>query len=273
MKNTIHMLQSVKNSQMNSFLITTESGKVIAIDGGWKQDAGKFLRYLRDLTGEAVPHVDAWFLTHPHLDHIDAFKEMMEFHRDEVSVDRVYFHFPSSTFLAADESSVQTMEEFYHVLPLFADRVRFVSGGDKLDVGEAHFDILYTHDFEFKGNVCNNSCLVFRMTLGGKSVLFLGDCGVEAGQKILRLWGESGILKSDLCQMAHHGQNGCDKEFYQAVAPTACIWCTPDWLWDNNVGKGFNTHIFKTVEVRGWMDELGVKTHYVMKDGDQMIEL
>ena len=46
MKNAIHMLHSITNTQMNSFLITTASGKIIAIDGGLRGDALYFLEYL-----------------------------------------------------------------------------------------------------------------------------------------------------------------------------------------------------------------------------------
>ena len=112
------------------------------------------------------------------------------------------------------------------------------------------------------------------MELGGKSVMFTGDCGVEAGEKIVRLWKNSGLLKCDICQMAHHGQNGCDRDFYEEVAPTTgAFWCAPDWLWNNDAGKGYNTHCFKTVEVQGWMEELGVKEHYILMNGTQVIEL
>ena len=62
-------------------------------------------------------------------------------------------------------------------------------------------------------------------------------------------------------------------DVYQAISPSACLWCTPDWLWNNDAGLGYNTHCFKTIEVQGWMEKLGVKTHYVTKDGDQTIEL
>ena len=34
MKNSIHMLASVDGGQMNSFIVTTEGGAVIVIDGG-----------------------------------------------------------------------------------------------------------------------------------------------------------------------------------------------------------------------------------------------
>ena len=103
--------------------------------------------------------------------------------------------------------------------------------------------------------------------------MFTGDCGVEAGLKILERYGDSGILKCDICQMAHHGQEGCSREFYEAVSPTECLWCTPDWLWNNDRGNGFNTHFYKTVEVRGWMEEIGVKKNYVTMNGTQVCRL
>lgn len=274
MKNAIHMLKTVTGTQMNSFLIATESGKIIAIDGGFRQDAPYFLQYLRELTQTDVPHIDAWFLTHPHRDHIYAFTEIMENHLNELTVGNVYFNFPSIQFIAREEpTEEETMRDFFSVLPRFADKIRICSGGDRYTIGEAQIDVLYSTDFELNRNVGNNASLVFRMTLGGKTALFTGDCGVEAGRKVLRLWKDRGMVKADICQMAHHGQNGCEREFYEAVAPSVCLWCTPQWLWDNDAGEGYNTHIWQTVVVRGWMDELGVKTHYVIKDGTQVCEL
>ena len=57
----------------------------------------------------------------------------------------------------------------------------------------------------------------------------------------------------------------------QAVAPRVCLWNTPDWLWNNDAGNGFDTGPWRTVEVRGWMEELGVRRHFVSKDGEQTI--
>ena len=51
-------------------------------------------------------------------------------------------------------------------------------------------------------------------------------------------------------QMAHHGQNGVSREFYEYIKPQRCIWATPEWLWNNDGGKGFDTHKFQTVRTR-----------------------
>lgn len=268
MKNAIHMLASSSNRQMNSFVITTEGGKVIVIDGGYREDALDFLEKLRKITGSEKPHVDAWFLTHSHSDHVEAFLEIVEKYSDMVDYDVVYYNFPSAQFLGReDKDAERTAREFASDLHLFVKKACIVSGGDHYDVGDASFDILYTADFEFTHNVCNNSGIMMIMNLGGKKTMFAADCGIEAGEKVLRLYGND-VLKCDICQMAHHGQNGCDKPFYEAVRPEICLWCTPQWLWDNDAGQGYNTYIFKTIVVRGWMEELGVKQNYVTKDGD-----
>ncbi len=282
-QNAIHMLNTVQKqtgekhiyNMMNSFIITTEDGKLIVIDGGQRVNAENLISYLKKVSGENIPHIDAWFLTHAHNDHVDAFLEVIQHHADEVEIEKVYMNFPSIQFFAnvpkPDKSAVGTAKEIYGALPLFADKLCICSAGDVYEIGEAKFEILYSTDPYITSNVCNNSSIVFKMSLGGRTALFLADCGVEAGNRILERFKGTDTLKCDICQMAHHGQGGVDKEFYAEVSPEICLWCTPDWLWDNDMGKGFDTHCFQTVTVRRWMDEIGsVKKHYVTKDGDQV---
>lgn len=102
MKNTIYQLNSVTNIQMNSYIITTEDGCVLVIDGGFREDAGNMLDYLRKITGAAVPHVDAWILSHAHKDHISCFLEIMEKHREAVDVAKVMYNFPSVQYCARE---------------------------------------------------------------------------------------------------------------------------------------------------------------------------
>ena len=71
----------------------------------------------------------------------------------------------------------------------------------------------------------------------------------------------------DYLQVAHHGQRGCDKEFYMTADFKACLWPTPKWVYDNDLGKGFNTAHLKTIEVREWMKEKGTTEHYVSCEG------
>ncbi len=276
MKNTLYQLNSVTGGQMNSYIITTADAKVMVIDGGYRQDAENMLAYLREITGETLPHVDAWILSHAHRDHISCFVEIAEKHWDKLTVGKVMFNFPSVQYCLQEErwgSDDRAIEEFMAVLPVFGDRVVTLYGYDEYDIGEAHIEVLYSPNAEIQCNYINNSSVIFMLTLGGTKVLFTGDAGIEEGDRCLALYAGSDKLAADYVQMAHHGQNGVEKRFYEAVAPRGCLWCTPDWLWNNDVGGGYNTHVFKTVEVREWMAELGAREHYVLMNGTQVIEL
>lgn len=81
------------------------------------------------------------------------------------------------------------------------------------------------------------------------------------------------MLKADICQISHHGQNGCTREFYQAVSPETALWCTPEWLWNNDAGNGPGSGPWDTLTVRAWLADMGVKKNLVMKDGDQQLSL
>ena len=252
--------------QMMGFILRTPDGKVICVDGGTANDAEHYYEALCRICQSETTHVDAWFLTHAHSDHINAFLEIMRQHdRKELTVDAVYYHFPSIQFVQKTEPiEAVTVENFYKALPGFADRIVVVTQGDSYTVGESEWKVLYTADPVYRTNSVNNASAIYQVTMGGKTILFLGDLGVEAGAKLLKMCGAE--LKSDICQMAHHGQNGVDEDVYQAIRPEICFWCAPDWLWENRAG------CHKTLIVRGWMEKLGVKENYVEKDGDAIIE-
>lgn len=273
MKNQIRILSHEGFWQMMSFVITTEDGKIIVIDGGYHDDADKLLHELQALSGEEKPHVDAWFLTHAHCDHINALVQLYQTRPDDFSCGGIYYCFPSVQYFEKYErDSVPTISNFYKTLPSFASIAHTVSTGDEYTVGAARFEILQTYDDEVTEDIVNNSSTVIRMYLGGKSVLFLGDAGIIAGNRLAARYGDK--LQSDYCQMAHHGQDGAEKNLYECVRPSVCIWCAPEWLWNNDRGGGFDTDIFTTVTTRRWMDEIGtVKKNYVMFQEDQTIEI
>ena len=258
--NAIHMLRSVTDTIGNSFIITTADGKVIVMDGGSRTETPYFLEYLKAATGQQKPHIDAWFLSHAHDDHCEVFLEVMEYYADAIELDKIYLNFPPEDFYdGVDEWAETVLHKYHQLYPLYADKEVILKDGDVFSIGDAHFTVFYTFDPAFTD--CNNSSLVFRMDLGGKSTLFTGDSGVQAGQKVVKNWKDTGLLDCDICQMAHHGQDGCDRDFYEAVQPKICLWPTPSWVWDNRNGN------LKTLEVRSWIDELGVKENHVAKDG------
>ncbi len=131
-------------------------------------------------------------------------------------------------------------------------------------------------------NLMNDSSLVFKLFAPNKTVLFLGDLGPEAGDILFRE--SKHLLKSDLVQMAHHGHMNVGMEVYAEILPEGCLWCAPDWLYEEEEFPDYlrdteglrrvgRNRLYGTKLTRKWMDLLGVKKHYVTKDGTQRIVL
>ena len=266
-QNAIHMLKSVEDTIGDSFIITTQDGKVIAVDGGHDFETDYFVQYLKAVTGQKVPKVDAWFLSHPHNDHVPVFYEVAENRSKQVTFDKVLLNYAPYDFYASIDSTEgpEMVGTFDRLSKDFPEKAQILHDGDIFNIGAAKITVLYTFDPAYT-NV-NESSLIFRMDLGGKSIMFTGDAGVNAGNKVLENPEYKAFLDCDICKMSHHGQDGVSKEFYEAVNPSACLWPTPTWVWDNRNGN------LQTLEVRAWMEEIGVEKNYLAWEGSQVIYL
>ena len=266
MQNAIHMLKSVADTIGDSFIITTDDGKVIVIDGGCKAETPYFTEYLKKITGSERPHVDVWFLTHAHDDHCEVFLDVAERHAEEITFGKVYANFPAPAFYeGVDEWAVNIISSYRRLLPSFADRAAELSEGDVITVGAAKFTVLYT--FNPAWRACNEGSTIMRMDLGGTSVMFTGDAEVNAGNYVVEKYSGSAILRCDYCKMSHHGQGGVGRNFYEAVSPEVCLWPTPTWVYNNVNGN------LRTFETRAWVRELGVKREYKSFEGTQAIPM
>ena len=142
-----------------------------------------------------------------------------------------------------------------------------MAADDRFVIDDMTFQVLRVPDLQITANAVNNSSVVFRLTVDkGRSVLFTGDLGEEAGDTLLKALPPEDI-RADVVQMAHHGQYGVNKAFYAAVAPRVCLWPTPNWLWENDSGGGRNSGPWQTLETRRWVEELGISEHLISKDG------
>lgn len=248
-------------TQGNSYVFRLKSGKVVVMDGGVAPEAG----YLRGFLGALGNTVDAWFLSHPHSDHIGAFNEILK-DPDGIEIKAVYHSAFSRDFYESVEPGSQklTAECYENLDRVAADGCKVVdvtAPGLEVAIDDTKFKVLDVKDETVKNNAYNNSCMVIRVWDSTRSLVFLGDAGVEQGDRLL-----AGDFRKDLdcdfLQLAHHGQRGVRKEFYRTIKFSACLWPTPLWLYDNDAGKGFNTHNWETVEIRNLMDELGIKKHF-----------
>lgn len=262
---TLTMLNSQSDSQMLSVIIQTSQGSLIVVDGGLGKDGD----YLRSQIQARGNHVSAWLITHPHGDHAGALYRILqdeaEGAQSGMQIDGIYYSFAAPEWYTVHDPSEQTMA--HAIIGTFSGlpetMLHQVSKGQTIQVDDVTIQVMNDR-YELSTDKGNNAGIVYKMLINGKSILFLGDMAEEGGRRLLAEAGPE-ALKSDIVQMAHHGQNGVGEEVYQAINPSICLWPTPQWLWENSSGK------YRTGETKNWMSRLNVQKHYCMKDGDQII--
>lgn len=266
---------NMTNVQMMSYILESPRGNLLVVDGGNPGDAD----YLRSELEKRGGHVSLWLLTHCHDDHYSALSEIMQ-NPGGVTVERIGYNFPPQEWIDAVEPMYRDLNgAIYALLAEKADICTVLYEGMVLDFDGVKIEVLndpmdfqaFTEPSPNNGSNVNDTSLVFRFTFpNGKTLLFLGDLGLRAGNIPAERYGEK--LKSDIVQMAHHGQNGADENVYKLIQPEVCLWTAPLWLYNNDRGGGYNTAHYKTVIVRGWMEKLGVKHHAVEGDGPVILK-
>lgn len=261
-------LQANSSSQMMGYIIHTQQSKTIVIDGGTKADSQNLEKNIKQYGNK----VDYWFLTHPHKDHVGAFINIVE--NTEIEIGTIYVSLNDlDWYKQYEDSRTEEIQELIELLQSdkIKDKVQEVSLAQEMQIDNINVQILGVKNPEITENAVNNSSMVIKMNVNNKSMLFLGDTGVQSGEKLLE--NSKDKLKADIVQMAHHGQNGVTQEVYKAIQPSICLWPTPEWLWNNDNGGGTNSGDWKTLETRNWMENLKVKQNIIEKDGNYSLTI
>ena len=264
------LIGSQAASQNESFLITSKSGKHIMVDGGLPEDTEHLKEVLRQRGGK----VDAWLITHPHSDHVGALTNILNDPASGITIDAIYYNFaPIEWYWANEEYRAQMVVDCMAALSNLSPSVNHpnIRKGEVINVDDVRITVM-NEPYLFQTNAINNSSVAYRVELNGRRIMFLGDMGVPAGNSFLNEYKDNlSELKAEIVQMSHHGEHGVDRNVYEAIGAHTCLWCCPQWLWDNDNGGGVNSGKWTTLEVRGWMRDLKVRTHVVAKDGDQIL--
>ncbi len=288
MNKSTFMYQITETSKfMMSFVIVTKNNNAIVIDGGRPEDMPLLKKYVDGR------HISAWILTHAHEDHISGFiSECKKNNLADFDVERVIYNFPPMEII--DNHNVrdyeyfksellETLPYFLEELPKFQDKAFIAKQGDSLEIDEVKIDFIFSYHEELTNNLMNDSSLVFKVITPNKTVLFLGDIGPDAGDVLY--FESKDKLKADIVQMAHHGAFSCDMTVYAEIEPTACLWCcrkenfyegkNVPWIYEH---KDKLKHLgwmrmHPLLTTKRWMEQLGVKTHYVSGDGTNKILL
>lgn len=272
---SVLQLANREHQQTMSYIIDTPDGKTVVIDGGHGEKyMGLEAQDMYRMLSERGKQVDLWLITHAHTDHFGALRFLLKTQKPfDLDICDLRFDFPPIQWLETVENGSYAcpVADFLQLVQEANIPVTPLKRGDIISVGGITVEVLCDASTYKKYRSINDTTSVLRVSFPKRDLLFLGDIGAERARDLLNEC-PHGKLRCDIVQMAHHGQGGADRAFYEVVQPKVCLYTAPDWLWDNDAGGGFNTGPWKTMLTRQWMEELGAQISLPLAYGDYLLK-
>lgn len=210
------------NTNGMGYVIQLSDGSFIIYDGGFTADAKKILDCLCSKSDGGKPYVRAWVLTHMHGDHIQAFREFASSYADQIKLDYLILNV-ADEYYDVDAPTAYGKGLIKSALSCFTGaRMIKPHAGEVFVFADAKLEVIYTHELLYPVDMLhgNNTSLVTRLSIGGQTVLFPGDCEEAASNVMCADFGD--YLKSTFVQVSHHGSEkySATTEFYRYVSPT-----------------------------------------------------
>ncbi|MBR2615559.1 MAG: GNAT family N-acetyltransferase, partial [Clostridia bacterium] len=203
-----------------SYVIRLSDGRLILFDGGreFDEDVEHLWDSIRAISPFERPVIAAWILSHAHCDHFHCCHRFLARYGHEVEVEKFFLNFPEYD----DEAHFAEMIPETHSsprvnVPLLWEQIRrsrakvyTPHSGQSYTVGDAQLLFFAAMDETIHcAKKINASSLVFRMSLGGQTILWTSDVSSSVSRLPERYGNE---LRADILQVPHHGfRCGTDK--------------------------------------------------------------
>ena len=224
-------------------IFTLADGSFLVFDGGSPEDAEQVYKALSALNkrpdGKIV--VAAWFFTHDHGDHTGAFATLAGTeYAAQITVESIVYRKCPELYMwrGRHDPYHWASPETLDFAPGRMEQLAAAFGGDTrtlyphmgqtLSIRDAEVTFLSTGCEDLAPTLVDNfndTSLVCRVTLGGQSVLVLGDAAADISRTVLLpLFARA--ADSDILQVSHHGLGGIHPRFYEFMNPSVVIWPT-----------------------------------------------
>lgn len=247
------------NSGGMGYVITLEDGSFVMIDSGSTTYSGKSTNYdyvrVWNLLNQLNKREDgkiiirAWIVTHAHSDHIDVYKDFVEAYGGRVTIEAHY------------ESPVPEIVAFNSKNPGYSGaKTTTIHAGMKLKMYGAEIEFLTTPEDIYPRTIryFNNASTCFSISANGTKFTVLGDTCDQMSDILVKRYGS--YLKSDIVQVAHHGNIGATSGLYDCIDPSVALWPTSRKLFDQLItGVGNQRHFAVNYHLYA---ELHVKENY-----------
>ena len=205
----------------NSFIFQLKNGHFILNDGGVKAELPYLLDYLESLVPEGeIPVIEAWFITHAHLDHHGVAMGLMENkeYADRIRVESIYYNDPSK----AAKDQYQMSSDKVSGISLYAKNVvqslKTTDGGTptlyRPRVGERYYfnditiEMIYTSELldPAEWMTWNASSHVQMVHVEGQKILLTADTEYQNQEIIMKAYDRE-YFDLAIYQAPHHGLN------------------------------------------------------------------
>ena len=231
----VDCLGSESNGGM-SYVIQLTDGTFVVVDGGYRttKEATDLYNLLKANTpGGGEPVISAWLISHLHIDHWGCLQTFTEKYADKVQVKAFYYNFPGvemDDINMTVKNNVEGIMKKWNGAKLYGK----LHSGMNFSVVDAKFTVICTYEDVFPRIVSsgNDTTTVFKVEVGGQSIMFLGDAyDKESAVMFEQLNAEA--LKSDIVQISHHGYEGCSRQLYEVIAAPTVLWPMPITSYDD----------------------------------------
>jgi len=239
-KISVTQLRSSESNGMG-YVIRLYDGSFIVIDGGHKSVTEELYDALCDLNGGSKGIIiRAWLLTHGHIDHVNCITEFTQKYVSNVKLETLMVAMLNAGDIndyGVDYDSIWARRTSRY---FSGSKLLYLHTGMVFDFGGVKLEILFTPDELYiadkhndnTGELIqyNNTCVVSRVYTDNYSCIFLGDMGDTAAYRMLTYCGK--YLKSDMCQVSHHGFEDFPLIAYRHIN-AAILWypCSEDMYY------------------------------------------
>lgn len=227
------------NVEQGDSILVQQGNENMLIDAGPNSSSKKVQEYLKQNNVKEIKYLVA---THPHEDHIGGMRMVI----NNFKVDNVY--------MPKKVANTKTFKNMVEAMKKNNLKAKVPHVGDKIDLGDAKFTILWPDEEE--QNNTNNYSIVLKGQYGQNTFLFTGDAEQLVEKSIL----DNGLdIRAEVLKLGHHGSSTSTSDtFLQKVNPKYAIASC----------KKINSYGHPHVEIMKKLKDKNIKVYRTDENGD-----